>query len=259
MLINQRKKDLRLVVITAIITTLIVSGIGVVAAKLTAKDIGFTSKHEGWEATNVEDAMNDLFKIGKYEITPDTYFYDSSTSGEEIVRYKKVEGKYYLCDKNGNVTSEEEQDVTGITLLEYTAATSANLSLGKAGFANTNFVLGDGTDNNNKKSGITHITSFTTTYHHGNNGSVSGTETHTVDIKQYTSNYQKLTNDDFISCFNSVPFGKNNISDTASRSGSLSVSHSYDASTGILTVNVNYKCEKNTWINVTQVYVYGVI
>jgi len=135
-------------ILTVLMVALVSSGISVAAVKLTAKDIGFTSTHEEWEVSNVEDAMNDLYNIGKYEITPDTYFYDSTTSGEEIVRYKKVDGKYYLCDKNGDVTTEEEQDVSNLTLVEYTGTTEENLSVGKAGFANSEFILGNGSDIN---------------------------------------------------------------------------------------------------------------
>ena len=148
-----KNKTLKVAVLTAIISVLLTSGICVVAVNLSAKDIGFTSTNEGWKVTNVEDAINDLFDIGRYEITPDTYFYDSSTSGEEIVRYKKIDGKYYLCDVNGNITDESEQDVTGITLTEYLSATEASLVLGKAGFANSNLLLGNGLDAGLLKSG----------------------------------------------------------------------------------------------------------
>jgi len=136
-------------------STLLILGIalvftsGVFAAKLSAKDIGFTSRNEEWKVDNVEDAMNDLYDIGKYEITPDTYFYDSSTSEEDIVRYKKIDGKYYLCDQNGNITSEEEKDVSSIDLVEYTMASNDSLVLGKAGFSNEQFILGNASLGNN--------------------------------------------------------------------------------------------------------------
>ena len=34
---------------------------GVIAAKLTAKDVGFTASNEEWKVDNVEDAVNDLY------------------------------------------------------------------------------------------------------------------------------------------------------------------------------------------------------
>lgn len=38
---------------------------GVVAAKLSAKDIGFTSANEEWNVDNVEEAVNDLYSISQ--------------------------------------------------------------------------------------------------------------------------------------------------------------------------------------------------
>jgi len=49
------------IIITSIICFLISGTIGVVASKLSAKDIGFTSTNENWQVNNVEDAMNDLY------------------------------------------------------------------------------------------------------------------------------------------------------------------------------------------------------
>jgi len=64
-----KKSNIKIIAITAIITTLLVGGLGVAAVTLTAKDIGFTSTNEGWEADNVEDAMNDLYVLGKNKKT----------------------------------------------------------------------------------------------------------------------------------------------------------------------------------------------
>jgi len=58
-----KKKALRILLLILICATMFISG-GVAAVTLTAKDIAFTSKHEGWTADNVEDAMNDLYTIG---------------------------------------------------------------------------------------------------------------------------------------------------------------------------------------------------
>lgn len=48
-----------------VIFSLFIFTSGVVAAKLTAKDIEFTSTNEEWNVNNVEDAMNDLYNANK--------------------------------------------------------------------------------------------------------------------------------------------------------------------------------------------------
>lgn len=53
------------IIITAVISVLLTSAVGVVAAKLTAKDIEFTSVNEEWQVDNVEDAMNDLYQTAE--------------------------------------------------------------------------------------------------------------------------------------------------------------------------------------------------
>jgi len=57
-----KKLKLSLLIIGGIV--LFLAG-GVVAATLTAKDIGFTSSNEEWQVDNVEDAMNDLYGLSK--------------------------------------------------------------------------------------------------------------------------------------------------------------------------------------------------
>ena len=155
---------------------------GVVAAKLSAKDISFTSTTEGWQADNVEDAVNDLYDISKYEITPGTYFYDSNTSGESIVGYKKVDDKYYLCDKYGNLSSNVVQDVSNLSLVEYVGTSEKDLSVGKAGFSNNNLLLGNG----NASDGFKKLVSLNTV------------GTHNIDVSQYISNYSSKTINNFV-------------------------------------------------------------
>lgn len=60
-----KKSNIKIIAITALITALLVGGTCVAAVSLTAKDIKFTSTNEGWEANNVEDAVNDLYVIGQ--------------------------------------------------------------------------------------------------------------------------------------------------------------------------------------------------
>ena len=62
---NKKNKTLKTVILTAIISISLVTGIGVAAITLTAKEIGFTSTNEEWKVTNVEDAVNDLYSLKK--------------------------------------------------------------------------------------------------------------------------------------------------------------------------------------------------
>lgn len=99
--------------------------------------------------TNVKEAIDDLYKIKGYTVQENTYFYDELTKGtNNIVRYKKDNNNYYLCNQYGEVSDSIIQDVTGKNLIAYTSAISSNLSAGSAGYAGGKFVLGDGTDNN---------------------------------------------------------------------------------------------------------------
>ena len=60
-------KSLKLVIMSSLITAIIVGSIGVIAASLSAKDIGFTSTNEEWQVNNVEDAINDLYESDTVE------------------------------------------------------------------------------------------------------------------------------------------------------------------------------------------------
>lgn len=53
------------ILLTALITAIITGTVAVAAVSLSAKDIGFKPNNQEWNATNVEDAMNDLYNIGK--------------------------------------------------------------------------------------------------------------------------------------------------------------------------------------------------
>ena len=76
-------------IIAMLLVALISSGITVAAVKLYAKDIGFTSNDKEWQVNNVEDAMNDLYVLGKNSVNnvftkmfPDFYTYTSHESSQ---------------------------------------------------------------------------------------------------------------------------------------------------------------------------------
>jgi len=94
--------------------------------------------------------MNEIYKIAEYEVPENTYFYEQGTEGdsETIVRYKKINDEYFICDAYGQVEDgTSATDVTSKILIPYTASSSTNLSAGNAGFASGNLYLGDGVNN----------------------------------------------------------------------------------------------------------------
>ena len=147
---NVNKNNFRILLAGVIISGLIFGGIGVAAVTLTADQIKYTPSNEKFTVTNVKDAMDEIYKISAYEIPVDTYFYESGTEGDEatIVRYKKINDEYFVCDANGLVSEgTAATDITSKTLIPYTATTARNLSAGTAGYASNSFILGDGSDN----------------------------------------------------------------------------------------------------------------
>jgi len=111
-------KNLKLVLLIIGGIVLFLAG-GVVAATLSAKDIGFTSSNEEWNVDNVEDAMNDLYKIEKSVISDIglDYLHIALTGNHKYYKYHEVtsangftyegtnfileEGKYLLYLDNG--------------------------------------------------------------------------------------------------------------------------------------------------------------
>lgn len=80
------------ILLTAIISAVLASTISVAAVSLSAKDIGFKSTNENLKATNVEDAINDLYVIGNDKL-PEKYEegYNAgaaSVNGGELVYYQ---------------------------------------------------------------------------------------------------------------------------------------------------------------------------
>lgn len=87
---------------------------GVVAARISAKDIGFTSSDEGWEVDNVEEAMNDLYdlienqKITKIEIDYSVLLFGSGVlvdvnSGTAI--YNKNDDGDWILISDGDIAT----------------------------------------------------------------------------------------------------------------------------------------------------------
>lgn len=106
---NKKNKTLKTVILTAIISISLVTGVGVAAITLTAKEIGFTSTNEEWKVTNVEDAVNDLYSL-KNEGT-DSYLgtIPTGTSGtytvsdleftpDYVVVYYATTTNLFVCD-----------------------------------------------------------------------------------------------------------------------------------------------------------------
>jgi len=151
---NDKQNIMKGIIFGTVFGVFLTGSIAVTAITLTSDQVKYTPSNEKFTATNVKEAMDEIYKIAEYEISSDTYFYDSKTSGENIVRYKKIDGKYYLCDKNGKITSETEQEVSGLTLIEYTSASSNNINMGKAAYSDNKFILGDGSTTNEIVNGI---------------------------------------------------------------------------------------------------------
>jgi len=119
---------------------------GVVAATLTAKDVGFTASNEEWQVNNVEDAMNDLYEIGK-EAKGKIYVLGTCTSGQSfsianIVGQENV-GNYsasnFLVVSGGISTSLEadaDSDHTG-----HDATASFSFSAPSVSYNNTTGVV----------------------------------------------------------------------------------------------------------------------
>ena len=169
-------------------------------------------------------------------IPTDTYFYEDGTEGENIVRYKKINDEYFVCNENGEVLEGTQvTDVTSKTLIEYTAITASTISAGHAGYAEELY-LGNGVDN------ITYVDKNAEIL--GYNKSISlGTGT-TFDVTSY-ENYESFTSDNFIVELKSVKSANTtsinsesggNVLDASAIFGGITVKKTYDATTGTLKI-----------------------
>jgi len=197
-----RRKTIKGMLFGTIFGFLIAGGIGVAAVTLQAEQVKYTPSNSNFEAINAKEALDEIYKLAEYEVPTDTYFYDSNTNGENIVRYKKVDGKYYLCDENGKITSEEEQDISTLTLVEYTYLNSSTLNVGSAGFVNENLTLGDGSNLLTNAKTIT----FTKSFYFTEDGlqaplSISKEEIgckKILGLKSYDGQWKGISSDNFI-------------------------------------------------------------
>lgn len=86
------------------------------------------------------------------DVPDGVYYYDSTTSGVDVVRYKKVGENYFKCDKYGVISvGSPAVDVSSLVLIPYNDLTSSSLTLGTAGYVSKEFILGDGADNDSYK------------------------------------------------------------------------------------------------------------
>mgnify|MGYP003301650574 CR=1 FL=1 len=145
-LLNRKQSTIKGIAIGTILGGLIFGSIGVAAVTLTANQIKYTPNNEKFNATNAKEALDEIYKIAEYEIPENTYFYEEGTEGdsETIVRYKKINDEYFVCDEYGKVEEGTSAvDITSKTLIPYTATSANNLSAGNAGFASGSLILGD--------------------------------------------------------------------------------------------------------------------
>lgn len=82
-------------------------------------------------------------------LSGNTYFYDETTiESETLIRYKKVDNKYYRCNENGIIINEEEEEIIEENLKAYISATVTDLTLGTGAYDANGLLLGDSAQNN---------------------------------------------------------------------------------------------------------------
>ena len=117
----------------------------VAAVTLTAEQIKYTPNNQNFLATNAKEALNELYKISEYNIPEDTYFYEQGTEGDSstIVRYRKINNEYFVCDQYGKIKENIAVDTTSKTLVPYVETSANKLHVGTAGYASNSLILGD--------------------------------------------------------------------------------------------------------------------
>ena len=91
---------------------------GVVAATLTAKDVGFTASNEEWQVNNVEDAVNDLYNISKNYTTNSIILYHNYY-GTNLSTINFVNSSFYASGQNASFSNSTEYfDITNINSLQ---------------------------------------------------------------------------------------------------------------------------------------------
>lgn len=183
-----------------------------------------------------------------------TYYYDSTTGTDDamaLVRYKKENGSYFLCDQYGNKTSNTSQTVNISNLVEYQELDQENLTAGTAGMVDKSFVLGNGSDN------ISYRNSVKATLIQ-----LSDTEnkSFSIDIKEVCKDnnidYTSLTKDNFLLNISSYSasiaatdftgYGNGGHLPWGTYGGSSVITKTYDPATGIFTCNIPENWYTNT-------------
>ena len=125
------------------------------------------------------------------EFPAGTYYYDSTTGTDdasELIRYIKENDTYYLCDQNGNKTSDEAQTVDENNLVEYTEMSAENLTAGTAGMVDKAFVLGNGSDNISYRNlGDTIVNTNSASYNAGYTAGVTAAKPKGTVLTQHNS------------------------------------------------------------------------
>ncbi|MGN0308771.1 MAG: hypothetical protein ACI4DN_11215, partial [Lachnospiraceae bacterium] len=165
-------------------------------------------------------------------IPPDTYFYEENTQGDEnIVRYKKIDGKYYRCSAQGSVAEgTPEEEISGKTLIAYRAAESSNITAGAAAYVEGVLQLGNGGDNTAYYERGSSESKATTRIKIGT-GSLDSTKT--FDITGYEG-WETFTLDNFVWLATGAT--------VVEASGvEVNMGSSYDSQTGILSIGAAHK------------------
>lgn len=147
----KNNKTLKAVILTAIFTTIIVGGLGVTAVTLTAKNVIFNSTSENLKATNVEDAINELYVLGNDKLS-ESYDegYNAGYGSKELVIPSILHNRNGEKGNNYIAATKVTLDVKG-----YNTLTIGSVAVG-AGY--TYSVKADGVSIN--ATGTTDITNY---------------------------------------------------------------------------------------------------
>ena len=113
-----------------------------------ANAITMYSSNNITDETPLEDFSTMITNLTNFP--ENTFYYEKGTEGNSstIVRYKKIDNNYYVCDSNGIVLDGTiPTDISAKTLEPYTSADVKNISAGSAGYVSGSLHLGDGSDN----------------------------------------------------------------------------------------------------------------
>lgn len=155
-MIKINKNTIFTFILGILVGTFLLGGIGAVAITLSSDEISYSPTNNKFIVNNAKEALDTIYQIAEYIIPSDTYFYNVN-SNDDIIRYKKIDEKYYLCNENGIVINQNEQDITNVNLIEYQSLVSTDIEIGKAGYSSGNINLGSW---NNETSTTDLLTTF---------------------------------------------------------------------------------------------------